>query len=409
MNEKRAGRSPGPREFIALFALITSLTALTIDTMLPALAAIGRDFGVEDPRDTQMIVSIMVLGMMVGELFFGSLADALGRKNAIMIGLAIYAAGTLMTLFSGSMEILLAGRFVQGIGVSGPKIASRAILRDRFEGDALARIGSFIFMIFILVPMAAPAIGTILIIFWHWRSIFLLFLILAATCALWLGIRQPETLPPERRIPLSLHVQAGNLLQILRLPDVVAQAVALGFIFGAMLSFISMAPTLFLELYGIEEMFAAWFALLAFGIGIASFINGHVVRRFGAATLVWVSLSAAVAISAIGLVFVIGSGGQLPFSGFVGLFFCLFLCIGSLFGNITALAMQPLGRIAGMGASFVSALSSLVSGLFAMASGRFYDGTLLPVTTAMLLALTIAALLFAFARRRVRRRDAVSG
>ncbi|MEZ5826357.1 MAG: MFS transporter [Geminicoccaceae bacterium] len=231
--DQSSGSSPGPREFIALFALITSLTALSIDTMLPALASIGRDLGVDDPRDVQLIVSVMVLGMMAGELFFGSLADALGRKKALMIGLAIYASGTLLTLFAGSMQLLLMGRFVQGIGVSGPKIASRAILRDRFEGDMLARVSSFIFMIFILVPMAAPAVGTVLLVFWHWRAIFVLFLLLAGICALWLGLRQPETLPHERRIPLSPRVQAGNLLQILRLPEVVAQALALGLYLGA--------------------------------------------------------------------------------------------------------------------------------------------------------------------------------
>ena len=152
-------------EFVALFAVMMSLTAMSIDAMLPALPAIGHSLGVEDSKDTQLIISLFILGMGCGEIFFGPLSDAIGRKKAIYIGIGIYCAGAVLALTATSIEQLLLGRIVQGIGVSGPKIASRALIRDQFEGNAMARIMSFIMMVFILTPMIAPAVGQFILLF----------------------------------------------------------------------------------------------------------------------------------------------------------------------------------------------------------------------------------------------------
>ena len=146
-------------EFVILLSLVTSITALTIDAILPALRQIGEALAVADPKDTQLIVSFFILGMVFGDLIFGPLSDAIGRKNAIQAGLLIFVAGTIVSMTAASLEQMLLGRVIQGIGVSGPKIASRALIRDLYEGRAMARIMSFIFMVFILTPMLAPALG----------------------------------------------------------------------------------------------------------------------------------------------------------------------------------------------------------------------------------------------------------
>ena len=179
-------------EFIALCSLIVSLTAFSIDAMLPALGEIGRALGVTDVRNTQLIVSMFILGMAIGELFFGPLSDAVGRKKALMAGLVIYAAGVVIAMSAGSIEQIVAGRIVQGIGAAGPKIASRALIRDLYKGDAMARIMSFIFMVFILVPMFAPFLGQIVLQLAGWRAIFALTLVLGAAVWLVLLLYLPE-------------------------------------------------------------------------------------------------------------------------------------------------------------------------------------------------------------------------
>ncbi len=175
-------------EFVVLFSLMTSLAALSIDAILPALRQIGEALAVADPRDTQLIISSFILGMVVGDLIFGPLSDAVGRKNAIQAGLLIFVAGTLVSMTAASLDQMLLGRIIQGIGLAGPKIASRAMIRDLYEGRAMARIMSFIFMVFILTPMLAPALGQAVLLLADWPAIFLLFLLLAAVAAPWLGL-----------------------------------------------------------------------------------------------------------------------------------------------------------------------------------------------------------------------------
>ncbi|URK88313.1 MFS transporter [Rhizobium sp. RCAM05350] len=182
---------------------MTSLTSISIDALLPGLRQIGADVGVAPPLSTQHIISLFILGMAVGELLLGPLSDAMGRKRALVLGLCVYALGTVIAMAAGSLEMVILGRFIQGIGVSGPKIATRAMIRDQFEGDAMARVMSFMFTLFILVPMLAPALAQGIIAVGGWRSVFGFYLGVAGLLGLWLVMRQQETLPPERRIPVS--------------------------------------------------------------------------------------------------------------------------------------------------------------------------------------------------------------
>ena len=191
-------------EFIALFSLMTALTALSIDLMLPALSEIGTALGVGDRRNTQMIISMFILGMVFGEIVFGPVSDAIGRKRAILIGLAVYALGAVLAMTATTLDQIVAGRIIQGIGAAGPKIGSRALIRDLYKGEAMARIMSIILMIFMIVPMFAPAAGQIVLNVAGWRMLFVAFVLVAILVGAWLAVRQPETLKPEARIPISI-------------------------------------------------------------------------------------------------------------------------------------------------------------------------------------------------------------
>jgi len=373
-------------EFICLFSMITSLTAVSIDALLPALRDIGLALNVVDANDTQLVISMLILGMVFGELVFGPLSDAHGRRVAILGGLAVFGIGTVVAMTATSLEQLLAGRIIQGFGVAGAKIGTRALIRDRFVGDAMARIMSFIFMVLVLVPMLAPALGQLILSVASWRAVFVLYLVWGAVISVWLLVRQPETLAPENRIKLSTAVLIGNVWLIVRDKRVMAYTIAVGMAFGAQLLFVSMAQAMFLDLYDIGESFPLYFAVLALAIGVASFANSQLVMRFGMHRLSIAAVSGMVTVSVIALGLALPYSGVPPFAVFMVICFLFFFFFALLFGNLNAMAMQSLGRVAGLGASFVASLSSLIAVILAVVVGRFYDQTIYPTVVGFLLA-----------------------
>lgn len=386
-------------EFVALMSLTTSLIALSIDAILPALGSMGRALAVADPRDTQLIVTLFIFGMVFGELVFGPLSDAIGRKKAILLGLAIYGAGAVIAMTASSLEQVLLGRIVQGIGVSGPKIASRALIRDQFEGAAMARIMSFIMMVFILVPMLAPALGQAVLLVADWRGIFNVFLAIAAVVALWLQLRQPETLAPERRIRFSLATILVNGLMIVRHGAVMAYTFSAGFVFGALLLYLSTVQAILVDLYDVGERFALYFAVLALAIGIAAFSNSQLVMRYGMHRLAVTALVGLIGFAGILFFVARAHAGVPPFPLFMALCFAVFFCNGLLFGNLNAMAMQSLGRVAGLGASMIASISSLVAVVLSVVIGRFYDETVVPLAIGFLIAGGCSLVLVLAARR----------
>ncbi|MEM5528930.1 multidrug effflux MFS transporter [Gammaproteobacteria bacterium AS21] len=379
----------GQIEFISLFALITSFVALSIDSMLPAFPAIAQSFALQDTKDTQLVVSALVLGMVFGELAFGPLSDTKGRKYAIILGMVIFCIGSLISLFAQSFEWLLIGRVIQGIGVSGPKIASRALIRDQYTGAAMARIMSFVMMFFILVPMLAPLLGQLIISFASWRMIFAFFILMTFSVGIWFSIRQVETLTIENRIPFSLKEIAKASKIILLSPSVMAYAATAGILFGALLLYIGMAQSIFQDIYSIVDQFPIYFAILASGVGVSSFLNGKLVMKYGMYKL---SVSALMALGAFSCTLFIVSylfNGQPPLILFMMISFLCFCCIGILFGNLTAMAMETLGKVAGLGASIVASSSSLVSVIFSVIAGRFYNQTTIPLALGFLAAAII--------------------
>jgi len=366
-------------EFVSLMALMTSLVALSIDAMLPALADIGRDLGTSDPNQPQLVVTMLFLGLALGQFVYGPVSDSTGRKNPIYVGLAIYLVGALLCVFSADFATMLTGRFLQGLGVAGPRIVIVALVRDQYEGRAMARIMSLIMAVFIIVPALAPALGQGILTFAHWRAIFGLLLALSLIGLLWFALRQPETLPKEKRRQFTARRLATGLFETLRTRTAVGYAVAAGTIFGGFIGYLTSAPQIFQQLYAKGALFPLFFGLLSLAIGAAALLNARLVMRFGMHLLSRRALQAQCILSVLFAVAAWTLPDGLPFWAFMLWAGLAFFCQGLLFGNFNAIAMEPLGHIAGIGAAMVGSLTSFISLALGTAIGQSYDGTVVPL------------------------------
>lgn len=384
------------KELVALFALMMSLTALSMDAMLPAFPFIAESLAVVDYQKTQWIVSAMILGMVFGEIFFGPLSDAIGRKKSILLGICVYLIGSVVALLASSIEMFLLGRMIQGFGVAGPKIASRALIRDMYKGAAMARIMSFVMMVFILVPMLAPSIGQLVLQVADWRWIFGLLMTQATIAGVWLLLRQPETLSKENRIPLNRKRLVADVRIILSRGDVMAYTVLLGCIFGGLMLHISTAQSIFQDVYDTGDRFPLFFAMLAIGSAVINFSNGKIVLRIGMLRCVISALSVLLTSSFVLLLSTFYFDGVPPFVLFMGLGMVMFSCFGMVFGNVNAMAMEPLGNMAGLGASLISSLSSFLAIILSTLVGQFYHFTVTPLASGFVIFSIVALLMLKY-------------
>ena len=393
--KQKAG--PSYVEFVVLMSMMMSLTALSIDAMLPALPQIGSDLNVQNGNTRQLVISIIFLGLALGQLFFGSLSDKTGRKPAIYAGYALYIAGALISLLAISFPILLLGRFLQGVGVSAPRAVTLALVRDRFEGRAMARVMSFIMTTFILVPMIAPLFVLPILLYSGWRAIFGSFILLAIITLVWFALRLPETLAPENRAPFSLGRIISATREILKTRASLGYTVSAGLISGAFIGYLNSSQQIFQEQFALGELFPLFFAVIALSIGVASLLNTRLVIRFGMRFLVSWSLIMIFALSLIALLIALLTAGQPPLWLFMTYLMLAFFCVGILFGNQNSLAMEPLGSMAGIGAAIVGSLSTLISMPLGTIIGQSYNGTILPLIVGMAVLAGIAILVVRWA------------
>ena len=372
-------------------AMMVSLVALSIDAMLPALPEIGRDLGVQRENDNQLIISMLFLGMAMGQIVYGPLSDSTGRKPAIYLGFGLFMVGSILCLLATNFTIMLTGRVLQGAGAAGPRIVTTALILDQYEGRAMAQVMSFVMAVFILVPIVAPALGQGILIVAHWRAIFGLFLLLALIAVIWFAFRQPETLPIDRRIPFSLARIMTAVSTVFASRPALGNALAMGFVFGTFIGYLSSTQQIFQVQYGLGTRFPLFFAILALSIGSAALLNGRLVLRLGMRPLSMWSLKILSTLSAVFWIIAYARAGHPALWLLMTYLIIAFLCIGVLFGNLNALAMEPLGHIAGVGASVVATLSTLISLILGTVIGQSYDGTILPLVAgfAVLSALSL--------------------
>ena len=359
--------------------LFMSLVAMSIDIMLPALSAIGEELGVGHENEAQLVVSALFFGLASGQMIYGPLSDHYGRKPLIQAGLFLFILGSLLSMLSTSFAVMLLGRFLQGLGIAGPRIVSVAMVRDRYSGNRMARIMSLILTVFVLVPMIAPALGQGLLLIGHWRLIFGALLMIALIGSAWLYFGQAETLAKDRRLPLSIRSMATAIFETLRHPVARGYTLAAGLIFGAFLGYLNSAAQIFQIQYGLGLLFPVYFSALSLAFGTASLLNARLVMRFGMQVLARRALIGLASSSALFLSITLATGGHPPLLAFMLYLSVTFFAVGMLFGNFNALAMEPLGHIAGVAAGVIGTLTTLLSVLLGGMIGYAYDGTISPV------------------------------
>ncbi len=378
-------------EFIPLMGLLTALDALCIDAMMPALSQMGRDLHVAHPNDVQLIIATMFVGITIGQATAGPISDAIGRKPAIYFGLALYLIGTVIAIFAQSFPVMLAARVLQGTGAAMPATVSTALVRDLYQGAPMARVMSFMGSVFIFVPVIAPLLGQGILLVGHWRWIFVMFFVLGFPASIWFAIRQPETLAPENRHPVSLSRYAAALWEIVRSRSAMGYSIASGLFLGAFFGYLNASQQIFQDTYQTGTYFALYYSSCAATIGIAMFFNGKLVERFGMHRLACLGCAGMLAVSVLFLPVAYFNAGVPPLPLWMAFLLPIFFFIGLLFGNLNAIIMEPLGHIAGMASSMTSGLTLLISLPLGTALGRSYDGTITPIVAGFVL-MTSAAL-----------------
>ncbi len=363
-------------EFIPLIALLMALVALAIDAVLPALPAIGEALAVLRPNDLQYVIVAIFLGLGIGQILFGPLSDGIGRKPAIYAGLILFMAGCLLSMVATAFEAMIAGRILQGIGIAGPHTVIIALVRDQYEGRRMARLMSFAMAVFILVPTVAPALGQGIQWLGGWRAIFVTFLAIAVVAFAWFGLRQPETLPADRRRPFTLAAIGGAVREVVKTRAALGFILAYGCVSAPFVAYLSSAQQIFQQAYGTGALFPAYFAVLALAIGGASLANGRLVMQYGMRRIAGTAAVSVTLVSAVAWPVAYAYGGLPPLWLFMIYLSLVFLCLGLLFGNLYTLAMEPLGHVAGVGAAVVASASTIMSVPLGSIVGQSFDGTM---------------------------------
>lgn len=386
----------GRGEFIALLAMMFSTIAFTVDAMLPALPQIGAELSPGDPSQAALVLTYFIIGMGIGTFIAGPLSDSFGRRPIIFLGAGVYILCAAIAWQADSIEVMLAARVVQGIGAAGPRVVAMAIIRDMFSGREMARIISFVMMIFTITPALAPVIGSLLMIYGGgWRAIFFSFVVFAAIFMIWTGLRLPETLSRADRRPFRPRLMLRALREVFSNRTVtlaiLVQVLVMGMLF---LTLLQLEQT-YSKVYDQQALFPYWTGAVALIAGSASLLNAMLVVRYGMRRLINVTLVLQVILSA-GMIVL--SYLPLPVAtyGFASFLFwqlCMFFQAGLTIGNLNAIAMEPLGHIAGMAASIVGGVSTILAAMIASPLGLVFDGTLRPILVPVVIMAVIALML----------------
>lgn len=388
------------REFIALMAVIMSLVALAIDSILPALVQISSDLNVTDLNDAQWVISAVFFGMSAGLMFYGPLSDAFGRKPILYIGVAIFLVGDIISIIADDLTIMIIGRFLQGFGGAACRVITVAMVRDRFEGADMARFMSLIMMIFILVPALAPSVGQFILFFATWQYIFWFMFAFGLGAILWFHFRQYETLSIDQRHEFSFVSIITNAIQVTKNPISMAFTLAAGIIFGSFVGYLNSAPQIMQGKYQLGDMFAIYFGILAFAYGFSSYLNAKFINRYGMETICFVALSTLTITSLLYTVYLTFFGQDISFFWFMVYLLITFFSMGPLFGNFNSMSMQPFGHIAGVATSVISSIQTLCAVTVGAIVGQLYDGTVEPLINSFLICGIVTLIIFTFGRKK---------
>jgi len=366
-------------EFVVLLAMMISIVAFSTDAILPAFEQVSDDLGLKNPNDAQLLISSMFLGFAFGQITMGPLSDSYGRKPIIYFSYGIFLIGCLISTLADNYELMLIGRVLQGFGAAGPRTIGTALIRDLYSGRTMARIMSIVMAVFIVAPAIAPALGQGILALSNWRFIFIFLFVNALIALIWFGLRQPETLAVENRRALSFSDIIDKTKQVLKLRQLTGYTLATGVIFGAFLGYLNSAQQIFQVTYEKGQLFAIYFGVAALAIGASSIYNSKVVEKFGMRLLTMRALIVLIIAGFAALFLSLSFNGVPPFWIFMAWQFITFCCLGMVFGNLNALAMEPVGDMAGLGAAIVGFTATIISLPFGWLVGTLYDGTVMPL------------------------------
>lgn len=383
------------KEFTVLMAALMAVVAVSIDALLPALGKVSEDLQLANANHAQYLIGFIFIGMAVGQLIAGPLSDALGRKKVLYGGIAIYLVGSLIGYFSGSLEGILFGRFIQGIGVAGPYISSVSIVRDKYAGREMARVMSIVSMIFIMVPAIAPSLGLLVMKMATWREIFVLYIVYALIVAAWICFRLEETLPKEKRIQLHVPDILNGFKEVFRSKVTLCYTLCMGLCFGSFLGYLNSCQQIFQDQFGVGDAFTLYFGALALVLGSASLTNSRIVEKLG---MHYICIRAFAGVVFASMVFLaLHAIIDITLPVFLIYAASIFFCFGLIFGNMNSLAMEPMGHIAGIASAVIGCLSNIISMMLGAFIGQLYQGTLVPILFGFIVLglIAIAVMLYA--------------
>lgn len=360
-------------EFVIIVALNFSLIAFSIDALLPALPDIASELVPFSPNKTQFIISSFLLGMGIATLFTGPLSDSFGRKKIIFVGGIIFLFGTVLASIANNLEIVLLGRFIQGLGVAGPRVVTLAIVRDLYAGRRMAQIMSISMIFFTFVPAVAPMIGALLLLNFGWRSIFTGFIVFLIIAVGWLLLRQPETLMIKNRVSFTFTRIYNSFLDCFSNKVFVISTILQTLTFSILFASISTIQQIFDITYDKALSFPYWFGLIALISGSGSLINSYLVVQMGMRKLI--NLGFIIGIGSSLLLILVNIFYLIPFPLYFVWQLSVFFMIGLIIGNLNAMAMQPMGHIAGLAASIIGSASTIFGVVIAIPIGLSFKNT----------------------------------
>lgn len=362
-----------------MVAALMALNALAIDVFIPALQDIGEALSVEDENRRQFVITAYIMGFGIAQLFYGTISDRFGRRPVLMFGLAVYVGASVLASYVPNFESLLAVRFIQGIGTAATRVIAVSVVRDTFGGARMASVMSLVMMVFMAVPLIAPNIGQLIILFGDWQSVFWVTGILGAVMAVWSYIRLPETLHPEYRMPLTFTRVSAAFKVVVTTRASFGYALATALTFAVLFAFISQAEQLFTQTFGLGDYFTLAFSGTVVFMAAASFMNSRLVERMGMRRLSHTALMCFGGLILLALALALGLGEAFPFWLFSLMIASIFACFGFIGTNFNALAMDPLGHVAGTASSVLGFLQTFVGGVLGATIGYMYDGTAVPL------------------------------
>jgi DHA1 family bicyclomycin/chloramphenicol resistance-like MFS transporter len=379
MRDRRAPEPAFP-EFVGLMGFMMALISLSIDNLLPAFGAIQADFGVSDANALQYVLTAYMAGFGLMQLVYGLVSDVIGRRPTLLIGLSIYCVGSVLAITANSFEWLLVARAIQGVGGAAARVLTDAIIRDRFAGREMARTLSLTMMIFIIVQVLAPAIGQSMLLLGSWRLIFSGMLALALMQIVWFNLRMPETLHAQNRLPLSVGRIWDGVRLCLTTRVLTGYATASGLMIGTLMAYLGSSQAIFgAGIYSLGSFFPIAFGLIASVMGLASLLNSRVVRRLGMRRVSQTATCCFVAVAAIQLLVALSYGGRPPLLFFGTTLAATMFLFSLTVPNFNAMAMEPLGAVAGTASSIVGSYSNITGTLLGAWIGQAFNGTVLPL------------------------------